>query len=74
MSRYNVEPLERSAERHEVIQLVRRIQEAVAELASLQGREETAELTARLRALDQLRRRLAEVSRSAAAHELDTAA
>ena len=68
-------PFELSGERHELAQLVGRIQTLTLELEELQSRElDTAAADAKKRTLDQLRWRLAAVARRTATAELGNAA
>jgi hypothetical protein len=76
MTTRDVSPFEpRSRERREVVRLVRRIQAVFLELEELRRREEDSpELRAKERALEQLRWRLAAAARRSASDDLDAAA
>jgi hypothetical protein len=66
----DLSPFEPSRERRELIRLVRRLQALTLELRELRERKrDSAELEAKERALDQLRWRLANVARRAAAQD-----
>jgi hypothetical protein len=70
-----LEPFELSGDRHELGRLVARIQTLTLELqAALRDRPDSAEVAAKTHTLDQLRWRLAAISRRNATDELGNAA
>ena len=74
-TRHDIHPFEPSGQRRELVHLVRRIQTLRLELQELEKREQnTSELDAKQRRLEQLRWRLAALARRAATDDLGNAA
>jgi hypothetical protein len=74
-SNHPLEPFELSDDRHELGRLVARIQTLTLELqAARRDRPDSAELDAKAHTLEQLRWRLAAISRRSATDELGNAA
>jgi hypothetical protein len=74
-SNHPLEPFELSGDRHEFARVVARIQTLTLELqAALRDRPDSAEVAAKTHTLDQLRWRLAAISRRNATDELGNAA